>query len=138
MYALALAGSTVYAGGEFGTIGGQPRRSLAALDAQTGAVSSWDAALDGSVYALAVKGSTLYAGTYAGVWESGDFGNTWTRVGAGPANPQIVSLAVLPEGRLLAGTFSGSAYLLSAPGVRETVVRVPPGNRVPRALPPRP
>jgi photosystem II stability/assembly factor-like uncharacterized protein len=131
VYDVAVVGGAVFAAGEDGvfrsTDGGASWSELAGLPNAAAHAIAFDAA-----------GSTLYAGTYAGVWESGDFGTTWTRVGAGPANPQIVSLGVLPEGRLLAGTFSGSAYLLSAPGVRETVVRVPPGNRVPRALPPRP
>lgn len=132
VYDVAVVGGAVFAAGEGG------------LFRSTNGGSSWAKAGGGLPAAAAhaitndAATSTLYVGTYAGVWESGDFGTTWTRVGAGPANPQVVSLAVLPDGRLLAGTFSGSAYILTAPGAREGVVRVNPGDRAPRTLPPRP
>ena len=60
--ALVVNGSTVYVGGFFSTIGGQPRNSLAALDASTGAAMSWNPDVDGPVDALALSGSTVYAG----------------------------------------------------------------------------
>ncbi|HTR45503.1 MAG TPA: hypothetical protein VMH06_07310, partial [Thermodesulfovibrionales bacterium] len=40
--ALVVNGGTVYVGGHFTTIGGQARNNLAAVDAVTGAVTSWD------------------------------------------------------------------------------------------------
>src|SRR5262249_2898278 len=39
--ALAVSGPTVYAGGVFTTIGGQPRNNIAALDTTTGAATAW-------------------------------------------------------------------------------------------------
>src|SRR5581483_10511021 len=67
--ALTVAGAVVYAGGVFGSIGGQPRLRLAALDASTGAATAWNPAVrQGSVQALAVAGSTVYVGgAFAGV-----------------------------------------------------------------------
>jgi len=63
IYTLAVSGSTVYAGGEFTSIGGQTRSYIAALDtATTGAATAWNPNADGTVYALAVSGSTVYAG----------------------------------------------------------------------------
>jgi flagellar hook capping protein FlgD/beta-propeller uncharacterized protein DUF5122 len=60
--ALAVSGSTVYAGGSFSSIGGEPRNCIAALDVTTGAATSWNPTAYGAVYALAVSGGTVYAG----------------------------------------------------------------------------
>jgi hypothetical protein len=60
--ALAVSGSTVYAGGNFLSIGGQTRNNIAALDAGSGAATAWDPDADGRVKALAVAGSTVYVG----------------------------------------------------------------------------
>jgi hypothetical protein len=62
VYSLAVSGSTVYAGGEFSTIGGQERYCIAAIDASTGSPTSWNPDVDGTVYSLAVSSSTVYAG----------------------------------------------------------------------------
>ncbi|MCX7000714.1 MAG: hypothetical protein NT106_10555, partial [Candidatus Sumerlaeota bacterium] len=72
VYALAVSGSTVYAGGWFNSIGGQPRNHIAALNAGTGATTDWNPNANGSVSALAVSGSTVYAG-----------GNFWLQWGYG-------------------------------------------------------
>jgi hypothetical protein len=60
--AIAVSGSTVYAGGEFATIGGQSRYGIAELDGATGDATGWDPQADGVVRALAVSGTTVYAG----------------------------------------------------------------------------
>jgi hypothetical protein len=59
-----VSGSTVYAGGEFDSIGGRPRNYIAALDAASGAATAWNPNpnLEGYVWSLAVSGSTIYAG----------------------------------------------------------------------------
>jgi hypothetical protein len=68
VHALAVSGSTVYIAGFFSQIGGQPRNSIAALDATSGLLTNWNPnANDGrgypnEVYALAVSGTTIYAG----------------------------------------------------------------------------
>jgi hypothetical protein len=50
-------------GGNFEGTGGVPRGGLAAVDARTGTIDSWDPGpADGTVEALAVEGSTLYVG----------------------------------------------------------------------------
>jgi hypothetical protein len=64
-----VSGQTVYVGGDFidGSIGGQPRRHIAALDATTGEATDWnpgDPPSSGAVRALAVSGQTVYVGGY--------------------------------------------------------------------------
>jgi hypothetical protein len=60
--ALLVNGSTVYAAGSFSTIGGQPRNTLAALDAATGAATAWNPNPNALVRSLALSGSTLFIG----------------------------------------------------------------------------
>ena len=63
VYAMAVAGSTVYLGGDFTRVGGAARGRLAAVAAGgTGAVLGWDHRADGRVRALAASSSRLYAG----------------------------------------------------------------------------
>ncbi|MBI5709762.1 MAG: T9SS type A sorting domain-containing protein [Candidatus Eisenbacteria bacterium] len=61
---LATRGNTVFVGGDFTTIAGQQRASLAALDGVTGELLDWDPNPDQSVHALEVSGDRLYAGGY--------------------------------------------------------------------------
>jgi hypothetical protein len=61
--AIAVSGSSVYVAGEFGTISGQKRDSLARLDAATGAVSpTFKHSISGKPYALAAASGRLYLG----------------------------------------------------------------------------
>jgi hypothetical protein len=60
--ALALSGNTVYAGGDFGSIGGKPRRYFGAVDATSGAATDWDPGVDGYVWSLLAGPGTVYAG----------------------------------------------------------------------------
>ncbi|HEY0233334.1 MAG TPA: hypothetical protein VGC55_18950, partial [Dokdonella sp.] len=60
--ALAISGSTLYAGGSFDTIGGQPRSNLAGLDAVAGTTTPFDPAPNANILSLAAAGSTVYVG----------------------------------------------------------------------------
>jgi hypothetical protein len=60
--ALAVSGSTVYVGGDFGSIGGQTRNRLAAIHTDGTLVTFWDPNANNPVYALAVSGTTIYVG----------------------------------------------------------------------------
>jgi hypothetical protein len=67
VHALAVSGSTLYVGGYFGGVGEATRGSLAAVDATTGALSSWDPPVlnntsAGVVETLAVAGGVVYVG----------------------------------------------------------------------------
>ncbi|HEY6886971.1 MAG TPA: hypothetical protein VI300_04300, partial [Solirubrobacter sp.] len=58
---LLVSGSTVYVGGSFTTLGGQPRIDLAAVDAATGAATAWDPSAGGEVDALAPAPAGVFA-----------------------------------------------------------------------------
>ena len=60
---LEVSDGTVYVAGEFDTLGGQPRQSIAALDAVTGSATSWSVDFEpGIIRDLAVDGATVYVG----------------------------------------------------------------------------
>jgi hypothetical protein len=62
VHALTVAGGSVYAGGEFTTVGGLTRTRLAALDASSGDVLPFKHTVNRTVRALTVSGSTVFAG----------------------------------------------------------------------------
>ena len=60
-----MAGSgTIYAGGDFSSIGNAPRSCLAAVDTASGAATSWNPGANNSVYSLLLSAdqNTLFAG----------------------------------------------------------------------------
>ena len=61
--ALVLSGTTVYAGGDFTSIGSNTRNRLAAIDATSdGTPTSWNPDPDGAVNAMVLNGTKLYVG----------------------------------------------------------------------------
>ena len=67
VYALALSGTTLYAGGDFNFIQGASggpysRYFIAAIDTASGNPTTWNPNANGTVAALALTGTTLYTG----------------------------------------------------------------------------
>ncbi len=111
----------VVVGGYFTTIGGQPRNRIARLDATTGQADSFDPNATGTVFSIAVQtdGKILAAGDFNGANSIG--GQTRNRIARldattgladsfdPNANGTISSIAVQPDGKILAGgSFSGA------------------------------
>ena len=100
--ALAVAGGVVYVGGTFSSTGGQPRADLAALDATTGAATSWNPGVSSAssenttVGALIATPSTVYVGgsfTTLGSSARSDLGALSTSTGLATAwNPQLTAV----------------------------------------------
>jgi hypothetical protein len=62
VFAVAVDGSTLYVGGNFGSLGAQARNRAGAVDITTGVPTAWDPNVSGTVRALAVGGSSVYLG----------------------------------------------------------------------------
>jgi hypothetical protein len=88
VFALAVSGDNLYAGGGFKTAGGIPAANIAKWDGSTW--SALGSGMDNIVYALAVSGSDLYAGgaffsaggipvAYVARWD----GSSWLALDAG-------------------------------------------------------
>ena len=103
--ALVVSGSTLYVGGSFSSIGGQPRGSIAALSTVTGAAGAWDPNANRSVAALALSGNTLYAsGGFTGIGGQPRNGLAALDVSSGAATPWNPN----PDGDVDALAVSGS------------------------------
>jgi len=62
IYAIAIDGNAVYAGGGFNVIGGQTRSGIAEIDKTTGLATAWNANANGLVMTISIRGGTVYAG----------------------------------------------------------------------------
>jgi hypothetical protein len=110
VYALALSGTTLYAGGSFSTAGGSAANFVAQWDG-----SSWSplgSGVNGIVYALALSNSTLYAGgsfTTAGGSAANNIAqlnaSSWSPLGSG-INGYVYGLAVSGSTLYAGGSFT--------------------------------
>ncbi|HEV7554583.1 MAG TPA: hypothetical protein VGO00_03950, partial [Kofleriaceae bacterium] len=110
--ALAFAGSTIYIGGIFAAINGQPRANFAAVST-AGTVLPIRADANGQITTLATSGSNVYIGglftTIAGTSRNhlAEIDSTGTMLPWNPnANDTIQSLAVAGSSIYAAGVFS--------------------------------
>ena len=62
VHAAASDGTTLYLGGTFTAVNGQPRAGLAAVSLATGALTAWAPAATGTVLTLALSGSSVFVG----------------------------------------------------------------------------
>ncbi len=116
VYALAVLGTNLYAGGNFTTAGGIAATNVAKWDG-----SNWTALGSGmgptypSVVALAVSGTNLYAGgvfttangiaaNYIAKWD----GSSWTALGSG-LNSTVYTLAASGSDLYVGGNFTTAA-----------------------------
>jgi hypothetical protein len=116
--ALAVSGSTLYAGGSFTTAGGIAATNIAQWNG-----SSWSAlgsGMDSSVLALVVSGGTLFAGGYfttAGGSAANDIaqwnGSSWSPLGSG-MNSSVLALAVSGSTLYAGGYFTTAGTNVSA------------------------
>lgn len=114
--ALAVLGNTVYAGGDFTTVGSASRLHLAAFSKNNGQLTSWNPGADNSVLSLATSGTTIYAGGYFSSVGGGSGSTPRSRIAAltpqgtvTPWNPVLDNavLTIVPEGNsvFIGGTF---------------------------------
>ncbi|MEO3936279.1 fibronectin type III domain-containing protein [Dermatophilaceae bacterium Soc4.6] len=78
---MASDGTTLYLGGDFLTVNGQPRARLAAVSLATGALTTWAPRADGSVFGLAVAGRSVVVG--------GAFGSVASTTAAASSGPYL-------------------------------------------------
>ncbi|HEU0011040.1 MAG TPA: hypothetical protein VFT34_14575 [Verrucomicrobiae bacterium] len=102
VYALAVSGTDLYAGGWFARAGGTPVANIARWNG-----TNWSAlgtGVDSRVFALAVSGSNLYAGGYSGIakWD----GSSWSAVPGSGINSIVRALAVSGSDLYAAGDAS--------------------------------
>lgn len=62
VFTLQLSDGSIYVGGRFDQIGGQPRQNLAAVDRITGSATSWNVPANDTVLTLFDDGRRLYVG----------------------------------------------------------------------------
>jgi hypothetical protein len=89
--ALAMIDSVLFIGGDFGSVGGQPRICLASVDTSTGLPTEWDPGTDGLVWSLASDGNTIYAG--GGFTRASGFPAVGLAAFSLPANPDPTPLS---------------------------------------------
>ncbi len=111
--AIAVIGSTVFVGGAFSEVDGQPRANAAALDLATGALTAWAPQVEGTVRDIlpAPGGAVYFAGSFRRV--NGQARDALARVDAAGAltawsadaySTELLTLSVAGDTLLAAGS----------------------------------
>ncbi|MCX7019712.1 MAG: fibronectin type III domain-containing protein [Candidatus Sumerlaeota bacterium] len=126
--ALAVSGdgTTVYAGGQFTNIGGQPRKYIAALDAAGNAITTWNPSASGNVSTIAVSGTTVYVG---GAFVTSIGGASRNRIAALNASDGLAT-AWNPNANSYVYALAVSGTTVYAGGAFTTVNGTTPRNRL--------
>ncbi|OFZ82838.1 MAG: hypothetical protein A2583_01560, partial [Bdellovibrionales bacterium RIFOXYD1_FULL_53_11] len=114
--ALALDGTTLYAGGLFTQINSSTRNYIAAVDTSTGDVTSWNPSANSTVFALSVdSNSNVYAGgsfTQLGGqtrYYAGALNSSGTTISWHPAsNDTVYGISIYSTYAYLGGSFTSS------------------------------
>lgn len=129
--ALAISGSTLFAGGLFTMAGGDAASDIAQWNGSTW--SALGSGMSGQVTTLAVSGNSLYAGgnfTTAGGISASDVaqwnGSTWSALGSGiyGGSDNVDTLAVYGTSLFVAGSFSIAGNNVS-PDFAEATINAP-------------
>ena len=103
VYEITVSGDTVYVGGRFGNIGGQPRNRIAALNVSDGLATTWNPGATVGVDSIVVSGSTIYvSGNFADIGGQHRVGIAALDASTGSATPwdpnsngaEVLSIAV--------------------------------------------
>lgn len=120
--AMALSGTTLYLGGSFSTVAGQPRERLAAIDVNTAELLPWNPGATEAVSSLTVSsaGSVFASGAFLTI--GGLARHHLAEIdGAGAVTPWIADAR--PEGAMLTSSGVGTLIVSSALTARGNVAR---------------
>src|SRR6266566_3858850 len=116
---MTLDANTLYIGGAFDTIGGQVRNRIAALDATTGRLTTWNPNADNTVWQILPSGDVVYVGgTFAHIGGQGrvciaqldartGLATDWQLDAAGTRNLVAYTAALDDKTLYLGGGFEG-------------------------------
>lgn len=133
IFSIAVGTNTIYAGGNFTTIGGQARNCLAEVDASYGKATSWKPNPNGEkINAITFDANKIYVGGYftniygqsrnrIAAFDSSNFITAWNPGADGP----ILALTTAPEYLYCAGAFSkiggiSRSYLVRFPATSQS------------------
>jgi predicted small secreted protein len=135
--ALLVQDGTLYVGGDFERMGGQPRICLAAVDTITGAATAWDPGANGYVWSLLGRGDVIYAGggfTRLGGWPCAGLAAFADSARRPAVVPRVRPVALAPVAPNPARSSAKLRFALAAPAAVDLAVFDVQGRRVATVL----